>query len=120
MAEAKVTTRLDPSGFHAGINGMNRSVSRLSSTLSAAKGALIGFVSVGAITRASRAVIDFGSEVYHSALQAGVGVERYQALAKMYEHAGSNAGVLARTLQRLTSMQARAMGGDKTALRGGR
>jgi len=118
MAEVRAKATLDSSRFQGGINKMKGSVNRFSSTLASMKGMLAGAFSIGAIAAFTRSVVALGSNIYHNALQTRSTVEEYQTLERLWVHASSNGGHLARTLQRLSSMMSRALGGDATAMRG--
>lgn len=118
MAEVKARATLDPRGFNGGIEQMKHKTDGFGARLGRMKGIIAGAFSVAAIAAFIRKVAMLGEEIYHNALQTKTSIEGYQVLLRLWQNAASNAGHLARTLQRLNTAQARALGGDPTAVRG--
>jgi hypothetical protein len=75
---------------------------------------MVGMFGAAAIGSFLKSVVSLGSEIFHSAQQAQIGVESFQALEIMFKEAGSNGARLNQVLTRIRTSQARAASGEKT------
>jgi len=95
-------------------SGWDRGLSRMASSMKSFIAGAFGFYGVQA---AIRKTVDTASELIDASKSLGVAPEQLQILQKAAEDAGSDLDALATAFEKIDVARAKALGGDKTALK---
>ena len=111
MADLRARITADSKPFEDGLKRAKGKAAGFTNQLGAVKSALVGAFSVGVITRAAKAFIDFGSKITDLAKQSNISTDSFQALADSARRAGTDMEVVRVVLDKLIVEQGKALGG---------
>jgi len=113
MAELRVNSKLDSTGFESGINNMSRSVQGFGSQLKNIAGGFGLAFGGAALIGMARKVTRLGSDLTDMATQAGLTTEEFQVFEFMARKAGVSADKIRSAMGRLNVVMGQAQGGMK-------
>jgi len=114
MGRLVAKTKLDNTGFKAGIGGMKGEVKGFQSQLGALKGVIAGAFAIGGLVRLTRSAIAAGSTLTDLALQTGLTTDEFQALELTAINAGTPMEKIRGVLTKVSVVLGQAKSGMKT------
>lgn len=114
MAEVRIKSNLDSSGFRAGMAGMKKEVKGFGGQLGQMKGIIAGAFGAGAIIALGRSVLQLGSTLSDLATQSGLTTDELQALEIAAIRAGTAPEKIRTVFSKISVVLGQAKSGMKT------
>jgi hypothetical protein len=111
--DAKIKLSSDTSRVDAGIAGVQRKISGLSSKMG---GAIAGLFSIGLITAGIKNMMDFADNIQEASDRLGVTIQRVQELQLAAKLAGKDIGLFEKAFQNIENAAQAAVGGNSKAI----